>query len=378
MALTWLNPHVYLDTVLLLGGIAATHGDPGRWWFAAGASLASLAVVRRARVRRPAAARRPLLTPRLAGARGADRPDDAGDRRQPGVWFNAGMTVIGIVSPGAMGSALGRAWAAGGARVVATVDGRSARTRRLAHGLELLPTLADVVAGQRPGGERVPTRRRRRACWTPCSPRRPAPRLSYADLNAISPALVESLAERAPSRWTGLRRRFDQRGSARRRAATPSSTCPARRPGGSPGSPPTASGLGSSASARAPPRRSRCAPRRSTRAPRWCGCRRWRRRTASACSTTSSPTWARSSPTRSPGPRGGSPWRRARAAASWGDGADRRDAGPRGCRRGAVRGDGRGLRPRVRHAAGRARPPRTPGASTTCARCCAASARVDA
>ena len=42
VALTWLNPHVYLDTVLLLGGIAATHGDPGRWWFAAGASLASL------------------------------------------------------------------------------------------------------------------------------------------------------------------------------------------------------------------------------------------------------------------------------------------------------------------------------------------------
>ena len=37
-----------------------------------------------------------------------------------------------------MGSALGRAWAAGGARVVATVDGRSERTRELAHGLELL------------------------------------------------------------------------------------------------------------------------------------------------------------------------------------------------------------------------------------------------
>jgi L-lysine exporter family protein LysE/ArgO len=42
LALTWLNPHVYLDTVLLLGGIAATHGDPGRWWFAAGAALGSL------------------------------------------------------------------------------------------------------------------------------------------------------------------------------------------------------------------------------------------------------------------------------------------------------------------------------------------------
>jgi len=41
-ALTWLNPHVYLDTVLLLGSIANTHGSDGRWWFAAGAGLASL------------------------------------------------------------------------------------------------------------------------------------------------------------------------------------------------------------------------------------------------------------------------------------------------------------------------------------------------
>jgi L-lysine exporter family protein LysE/ArgO len=41
LALTWLNPHVYLDTVLLLGSIANTHGDD-RWWFAAGAGLASL------------------------------------------------------------------------------------------------------------------------------------------------------------------------------------------------------------------------------------------------------------------------------------------------------------------------------------------------
>ncbi|MCP2369895.1 L-lysine exporter family protein LysE/ArgO [Agromyces terreus] len=40
LALTWLNPHVYLDTVFLLGSIANTHGD-GRWAFAAGAGLAS-------------------------------------------------------------------------------------------------------------------------------------------------------------------------------------------------------------------------------------------------------------------------------------------------------------------------------------------------
>jgi len=42
VALTWLNPHVYLDTVLLVGSIANTHGHPGRWWFAAGASVASV------------------------------------------------------------------------------------------------------------------------------------------------------------------------------------------------------------------------------------------------------------------------------------------------------------------------------------------------
>lgn len=40
LALTWLNPHVYLDTVVLLGSIASTHGEE-RWWFAAGAAAGS-------------------------------------------------------------------------------------------------------------------------------------------------------------------------------------------------------------------------------------------------------------------------------------------------------------------------------------------------
>ncbi|MBN7794592.1 LysE/ArgO family amino acid transporter [Microbacterium esteraromaticum] len=40
LALTWLNPHVYLDTVLMLGSVAATHGDD-RWLFATGAVIAS-------------------------------------------------------------------------------------------------------------------------------------------------------------------------------------------------------------------------------------------------------------------------------------------------------------------------------------------------
>lgn len=40
LALTWLNPHVYLDTVFLLGSVASAHGE-ARWWFAAGAMAAS-------------------------------------------------------------------------------------------------------------------------------------------------------------------------------------------------------------------------------------------------------------------------------------------------------------------------------------------------
>ena len=41
LALTWLNPHVYLDTVVLLGSIGATYGE-NRWWFALGAALGSV------------------------------------------------------------------------------------------------------------------------------------------------------------------------------------------------------------------------------------------------------------------------------------------------------------------------------------------------
>ncbi len=43
LALTWLNPHVYLDTVMLLGSIANQQGDAGRWWWALGAVTASFA-----------------------------------------------------------------------------------------------------------------------------------------------------------------------------------------------------------------------------------------------------------------------------------------------------------------------------------------------
>ncbi|WP_151526572.1 LysE/ArgO family amino acid transporter [Serinicoccus kebangsaanensis] len=40
-ALTWLNPHLYLD-IIVLGSIANTHGPDGRWWYYAGLVAASV------------------------------------------------------------------------------------------------------------------------------------------------------------------------------------------------------------------------------------------------------------------------------------------------------------------------------------------------
>lgn len=107
---------------------------------------------------------------------------------------------IGVVSPGAMGAALGRAWQSCGARVVATVSGRSGRTQTLAHGLELLPDLGSVVAssdvvvsvvppGDAAGVVAAVVEAASDAGVTPV----------LADLNAVSPATVGSLAALARS-----------------------------------------------------------------------------------------------------------------------------------------------------------------------------------
>ncbi|WP_374945837.1 LysE/ArgO family amino acid transporter [Agreia sp.] len=42
LALTWLNPHVYLDTVVFLGSVANQQGAEERWWWAAGAMIGSV------------------------------------------------------------------------------------------------------------------------------------------------------------------------------------------------------------------------------------------------------------------------------------------------------------------------------------------------
>lgn len=106
------------------------------------------------------------------------------------------MVTVGIVSPGAMGGALGRGWAEAGARAVATVRGRSERTRSLAHGVELLPSLEDVVAAADvvvsvvPPGAAVAVARAVRAAAAAAGT---APLV--ADLNAVSPATVTRIAE---------------------------------------------------------------------------------------------------------------------------------------------------------------------------------------
>ncbi len=42
LAITYLNPHVYLDTMVLMGSIGNAQGDPARWWFVVGGAIASI------------------------------------------------------------------------------------------------------------------------------------------------------------------------------------------------------------------------------------------------------------------------------------------------------------------------------------------------
>jgi 3-hydroxyisobutyrate dehydrogenase-like beta-hydroxyacid dehydrogenase len=105
--------------------------------------------------------------------------------------------VVGIVSPGAMGSGLARALAAGGARAVATVDGRGERTRSLARdsGVELLPTLDDVVAAADVVLSVVPPDRARTVAASIAEAiSRVAARPIVVDLNAVSPATARDVA----------------------------------------------------------------------------------------------------------------------------------------------------------------------------------------
>ena len=108
------------------------------------------------------------------------------------------MNTVGIVSPGAMGSAVGAAYLAAGNRVVTTVAGRSARTIGLAEqaGLELLPDIDAVVSESElvlsilPPGEAGAN-----AAAIAAAAGRTGSRPLVADWNAVSPATVRELEQ---------------------------------------------------------------------------------------------------------------------------------------------------------------------------------------
>ena len=142
------------------------------------------------------------------------------------------VTTVGIVSPGAMGSAVGAAYARAGARVVATVAGRSERTQALAReaGLELLPDLdavvaaADVLLSIVPPDRALPAAEEIAAAAAQAGV---APLVS--DWNAVSPATARAIE--AISRRGGPRagRRLDLGRATARRLDDP--RLPLGRPG---------------------------------------------------------------------------------------------------------------------------------------------------
>jgi 3-hydroxyisobutyrate dehydrogenase-like beta-hydroxyacid dehydrogenase len=107
------------------------------------------------------------------------------------------MRTVGIVSPGAMGSAVGAAYRASGNRVVTTVAGRTARTVGLAEaaGLELLPDLDQVVArSDLVLSIAPPDQARTIAADLVAAAQRTGARPLVSDWNAVSPATVAEVA----------------------------------------------------------------------------------------------------------------------------------------------------------------------------------------
>ena len=107
------------------------------------------------------------------------------------------MDTVAVVSPGAMGSAMADALARGGARVVATLAGRSERTTRLAEAapLEMLADLGAVVREARVVLSIVPPEA---APAVAADVARAAQEQGvaplFADLNAIAPDTARGLA----------------------------------------------------------------------------------------------------------------------------------------------------------------------------------------
>jgi 3-hydroxyisobutyrate dehydrogenase-like beta-hydroxyacid dehydrogenase len=103
--------------------------------------------------------------------------------------------VVGVVSAGAMGSALGARLRAGGARVLVALEGRSPRTARLAAaaGLEDVASLEPLVASSDVVLSVVPPESAVEAASAIARAGRGTAAV-VADLNAVSPATARSIA----------------------------------------------------------------------------------------------------------------------------------------------------------------------------------------
>jgi len=108
--------------------------------------------------------------------------------------------VIGVVSPGAMGSALGASLARSGHRVVTTLAGRSARTRELAarapfellDDLPAVTAVSDIVLSVVPPGEATAVADA--AAGTPL----------LVDMNAVSPMTIDLVSDTVTGSGTEL------------------------------------------------------------------------------------------------------------------------------------------------------------------------------
>ena len=147
------------------------------------------------------------------------------------------MPTVGVVSLGAMGSAVADALGRGGVRVVATLEGRSERTARLAGrtaSVRLLPDLTSVVREADVILSIVPPERASAAADTILrAAGAHAARPLLVELNAIAPATavrIASAASRQESRpWTA-RSRDRRRGNPARHVSTSRGRAPQRSP----------------------------------------------------------------------------------------------------------------------------------------------------
>jgi 3-hydroxyisobutyrate dehydrogenase-like beta-hydroxyacid dehydrogenase len=108
------------------------------------------------------------------------------------------LQTVGIVSPGAMGSAVGDSLSRGGAHVVATVAGRSERTAQLAANaaIELVPDLSTVVGRSDYVLSIVPPEAARAvAIDLRATAVAESARPLFVDLNAIAPSTARELEE---------------------------------------------------------------------------------------------------------------------------------------------------------------------------------------